>query len=235
MDPAEQWLPAPKDPALSEGVVHVWRVELRACAPDLLSADERERAAQFHFDRDRNRYVAARTILRHLIARYEDARPENIRFAYNPYGKPALEGSSLRFNVSHSGDLGLLAFARNKHIGVDIERFRPEFAAKEIAARFFSHEEIAALRGRSAESLPAAFFNCWTRKEAFIKAHGSGLSLPLHNFVVSIDSPARLIRTDFDPGAIRQWTLHELPIDDGFAAALAVEGEPNRIDRWRWE
>ena len=234
MDPTEQWQPAPKDLHLPDNVVHVWRAELRPCATDLLSASERERAAQFHFDKDRDRYIAARSILRHLIGRYEQVPPEGIQFTYNTYGKPALEGSSLRFNVSHSADLVLLAFTRNKNIGVDVERIRPEFAAKEIAGRFFSQEEVAALRTRPAESLPAAFFTCWTRKEAFIKAHGSGLSLPLHKFVVSLDSPARLVRTEFDPDAVRQWTLHDVPIDGGFRAALAVEGEPNRIDRWQW-
>ena len=234
MDPAEQWRPAPKDLSLEENIVHVWRAESRPCPTDLLSASERERAAQFHFEKDRHRYVAARSILRQLIGRYEQVPPESIEFAYNTYGKPALEGSSLRFNVSHSADLVLLAFTRNKNIGVDVERIRPEFAAKEIAGRFFSQEEVAVLRALPAESLPGAFFTCWTRKEAFIKAHGSGLSLPLHKFVVSLDLPARLIRTEFDPDAARQWTLHDLLIDDGFRAALAVEGEPNRIDRWQW-
>ena len=140
MDPTEQWQPAPKDLHLPDNVVHVWRAELRPCATDLLSASERERAAQFHFDKDRDRYVAARSILRQLIGRYEQASPEGIQFTYNTYGKPALEGSSLRFNVSHSADLVLLAFTRNKNIGVDVERIRPEFAAKEIAGRFFSQE-----------------------------------------------------------------------------------------------
>jgi 4'-phosphopantetheinyl transferase len=234
MDCAEQWRPAPKDLSLPDAVVHVWRAESHPCSTDFLSAGERERAAQFHFDKDRNRYVAARSVLRQLIGRYEQVSPEGIQFTYNTYGKPALENSTLRFNLSHSADVVLLAFTRNKNIGVDVERIRPEFAAKEIAGRFFSQEEVALLRALPVESLPESFFTCWTRKEAFIKGHGSGLSLPLHRFVVSLDSPARLVRTDFDPDAARQWTLHDLRIDAGFRAALAVEGEPIRIDCWQW-
>src|SRR4051812_2138588 len=187
------WRPAPKDLSLPENVVHVWRADLAAPAADVLSADEREKAAQFHFDKDRTRYIAARSILRQLIARYERVPAETIQFSYNTYGKPALEGSSLRFNASHSGGLALLAFARNKNVGVDIERIRADPASREIASQFFSEDEIAALRALPAETLAPAFFACWTRKEAFIKAHGSGLSLPLHKFVVSVNSPAQLL------------------------------------------
>jgi 4'-phosphopantetheinyl transferase len=146
-----------------------------------------------------------------------------------------LDGSSLRFNASHSADLALFAFTRNRNIGVDLERIRSDLALREIAGRFFSEAEIVALRALPAEAQIAAFFACWTRKEALIKAHGSGLSLPLHKFAVSLDTPARLLQTDFDPNALSQWTLHELDADDGFAAALAIEGKPAQIECWRWE
>jgi 4'-phosphopantetheinyl transferase len=235
MNNAEQWASAPKVLSLTANVVHVWKAALADSSPDLLSPDEREKASQFHFDRDRNRYVAGRNILRRLIARYENIGPEVIRFSYNTYGKPSLDGSSLRFNASHSADLALFAFTRQRQIGVDLERIRTDLATREIASQFFSEDEIATFRECTAESLPAAFFTCWTRKEAFIKAHGSGLSLPLHKFVVSVNGPARLIRTDFDPEAVHQWTLHDLRVPDGFAAALAVEGKPERIDCWQWE
>ncbi len=234
MDSAEHWPPAPKDLSLPENTVHVWRAELLPSAPDVLSVDERTKAAQFHFDRDRDRYVAARVILRQLISRYERLQPESIEFTYNTYGKPALEASTLRFNASHSGGLALLAFARNRNIGVDLECIRPDLASREIASQFFSQDEIAALRALSPETLAPAFFACWTRKEAFIKAHGSGLSLPLHKFSVSVNAPAQLLRTDFDPDAVRQWTLHDLTVEPGFAAALALEGDLGRIERWEW-
>ena len=234
MDDAGQWGPAPKDFSLAENVVHVWRAELTSTSTELLSPDEREKAAQYHFDKDRNQYTAARAILRQLIGRYERMQPEKVQFTYNTYGKPGLNGASLRFNASHSGGLALLAFARNRNVGVDLERIRPDLAAKEIASQFFSPEEIAELRARTGEAQANAFFACWTRKEAFIKAHGSGLSLPLHKFVVSVDGPARLVRTDFNPEAARQWTLHDLDVGEGFAAAVAVEGEPERIERWQW-
>jgi 4'-phosphopantetheinyl transferase len=229
------WRPPPKELSLSENVVHVWRGELASASLRILSADERDKAAQFHFDKDRNRYIAARTILRQLIGRYENRPPEQIQFTYNTYGKPALDGSSLRFNTSHSGNLALFAFARDKNVGVDLERIRPDFASREIASQFFSPEEIAALRALAGESQTRAFFSCWTRKEALIKAHGSGLSLPLHKFVVSLDAPARLVRTDFDTEAVEQWALHELEVGEGFAAALAVEGKAERVDCWHWE
>ena len=234
MRDAEQWQPAPKDFLLAENVVHVWRGELTSASLEVLSPDERDKAAQFHFDKDCNRYIAARAILRQLIGRYEDVPPASIQFTYNAYGKPGLDGSSLRFNASHSADLALFAFARNRNVGVDIERIRPDFASWEIASQFFCQDEIAALRALPPEAQTAAFFACWTRKEAFIKAHGSGLSLPLHKFAVSVAGPARLLRTDFDPPAAQHWTLHDLLVAEGFAAAVALEGEPGSIECWQW-
>ena len=235
MRAAEQWQAAPKNLSLSENVIHVWRAELNAVSLEFLSADERQKAAQFHFDKNRHQYVAARGVLRQLISWYENLPPAAIRFSYNSFGKPGLEHSSLRFNASHSGSLGLFAFTRNRNIGVDLERIRPDLATREIAAQFFSDDEITGLRELPAESHTAAFFACWTRKEAFIKAHGSGLSLPLDKFVVSLAAPARLLRTDFDPKAMQDWTLHDLNPGEEYAAALAVEGQPQRIDCWQWE
>jgi len=235
MDSPEQWRPAPKDLSLPNNTVHVWRAQLLPSPPDVLSPDEREKAAQFHFDRDRIRYVAARAILRQLIGRYERVPPESVRFSYNTYGKPALDGSTLRFNASHSGGLALLAFARDRNVGIDIERIRHDLAPREIASQFFSADETAALRALPPETLPRAFFGCWTRKEAFIKAHGSGLSLPLHKFTVSVNSPAQLLRTDFNPDALQQWTLHDLSVGPDFAAALAIEGASSPIHGWQWE
>jgi len=234
MSEREQWPPAPNELSLAENSVHVWRAALTDASSEVLSADELDKAAQFHFEKDRNQYIAARAILRHIIGQYERIPADKVAFSYNTFGKPILEHSSLRFNVSHSGGLALLAFARNKNVGVDIERIRRDFASRELAGQFFSQEEIGALRSLPVQSQTAAFFACWTRKEAFIKGHGSGLSLPLHKFVVSLDAPARLLRTDFDPAAIDQWTLHDLAVGDKFVAALAVEGKPERIEYWRW-
>src|SRR5204862_7643888 len=132
-------------------------------------------------------------------------------------------GSTLRVNASHSGDLTLLAFARNRDVGVDLEPIRPDLASREIASQSWSADEIAAMRALPPETLAPAFFGCWARKEAFIKAHGSGLSLPLHKFTVSVNAPAQLLRTDFDADAVRQWTLYDLTVEPGFAAALAME------------
>jgi 4'-phosphopantetheinyl transferase len=234
MRDAEEWRPAPLTLSLPENVVHVWRAVLTPVSAATLSGDEREKAAQFHFDKDRNRYIAARAILRELIGRYENLPAASVQFTYNTYGKPGLDGSSLRFNTSHSADLALFAFTRNRNIGVDLERIRPDFASREIAAQFFCPDEIAALHALPHESQLVAFFDCWTRKEAFIKAHGSGLSLPLHRFAVSVTGPAQLLRTDFEPSAAQQWTLHDLTVAEGFAAALALEGGAASIERWQW-
>lgn len=178
--------------------------------------------------------MAARTILRRLISRYENTPAGQIEFIYNSYGKPAIKNGALRFNASHSADLALFALTRGNDIGVDLEQIRPDFAARQIASQFFAPDEIAALRATPKEAQTAAFFRCWTRKEAFIKAHGSGLSLPLHQFVVSLDNPALLIRTDFDPAAAEKWTLHDLAVAEDYTAALAVEDKPQRIECWQW-
>lgn len=204
----------------------------------LLSAGERQRAARFAFDRDRRRYIAARALLRRLLGERLGERPEAIEFVYGRRGKPALAprfaGSGLHFNLSHCDDVAVYAFARAREVGVDIEKVRPIPDADEIAKRFFSRRENLAYRALAAADRGPGFFNCWTRKEAFIKAHGSGLSLPLDKFVVSLDAPARLLRTDFEPEALKGWTLHDLSPGEEFAAALALEGKPQRIECWQW-
>ena len=241
---APEWKTAPPGLALGSGAVHIWRVEL-ARAPGrveelskILSPDEEKRAARFHFQKDREHYTVARASLRLILARYRDMRPGDFRFSYSAYGKPSLISSGaaddLRFNLSHSGHLALVGLTFGRDIGIDIERVREDFAGKEIAERFFSSREVACLLSLPEDGQVQAFFNCWTRKEAYIKARGEGLSMPLDKFDVAFapGEAAALLDTRIDPREVDRWSLHDLAIDAGFAAALAVEGQHPQLEFW---
>jgi 4'-phosphopantetheinyl transferase len=241
------WQPAAEFPALGEGAVHVWRVfldqpaECRTELRRLLSADEEVRARRFHFPRDRDRFVVCRGTLRSLLGRYLAHDPGRLRFAYGPHGKPALvtNGATgrLRFNVSHSEGLALVAVTRGREVGVDLERVRPELDAEEIADRYFSAHEIQALRALPRPLRLKAFFHCWTRKEAYLKARGSGLALALDRFDVTLGpgDPAALLANRDDPAEARRWSLRELTPGPGFVGALAVEWHSARLWCWDWE
>jgi 4'-phosphopantetheinyl transferase len=206
-------------------------------AGDWLSRDELERAARFRFDRDRQRFVLHRTILRALLARYLMADPGQIAFAAGARGKPMLSplfaGHRLRFNLSHSQNLALFAFARDREVGIDVEAIRPMPDAAGIARRYFSPRENAEFKKIVPELKLEAFFNCWTRKEAFVKATGEGLERRLDSFDVSLapGEPARLLATGEPTGA---WSLHDLAPAPGFRAAVAAAGEDWTIHCWRW-
>ena len=241
------WEAAPSRPLLADDEVHVWCASLeqeRGSAQALyahLDEDERAKADRFRFDKDRRHYVAARGVLRDLLGRYLCVPPARITFVYNRYGKPSLgeefAAGGLRFNVSHSGGVGLFAFTRGREVGVDIESLREDFASREIAQNFFSRREVSALCLVPHEHYTRAFFNCWTRKEAFIKALAEGLSHPLDSFTVSLapGEPARLLDSDRDSRAAQRWSLFELDTLQGFAAALAVEGLGPRVRCYEWD
>lgn len=192
----------------------------------LLSFDERARAGRFHFPCDRRRYVVARGTLRTRLAAYLGCRASAVAFSYGAHGKPALrppgQGARLSFNLSHSDELAVLAVAGGAPVGVDVERARP--VAEDFAAHAFAAEELAALRTLPARCRQAGVFACWTRREAYVKATGTGLSQPKDSFAVAVDPsrPARLLRTDADPDGIAYWTLTDLRLQPGYAAALAV-------------
>lgn len=231
--------PAPHPlPALGPGAVHVFAARLDAATAEALagslSADERARAERFRFERDRTRFGAARGLLRSLLGWSLGVRPSELGFAYGRRGKPSLPAAELYFNVSHSGGLGLFALTRVGEVGVDIEEERPLQDLEPIAARFFSARESAALLALPEAERRPAFFRCWTRKEAFIKATGDGLSRPLDAFDVAFgrDEPARLLRVAGEPEAPGRFRLEALPAAPGFAAALAVCGHPERIACW---
>jgi 4'-phosphopantetheinyl transferase len=226
-DATKIWAP----PALGSGVVHLWQRQLNATGAEvsacyeLLSIEEQERARRFRVERPRNEFVLTRGTLRSLLAQYLGGAPQEVRFRYAGQGKPALEGESgLSFNVSHTNGLALMAFVKQRTIGVDVENVGREVGAERLAERFFSEPERQALRPLRGDELQAAFFRCWTRKEAYIKAKGDGLSLPLHQFDVSIAEGDRdaLLATRPDTAEAERWTICDIPMRAGYAAALAV-------------
>jgi len=223
-------------PPLCETVVHLWQARLDTAEEQvsqltaILTPEEQARAERFHFRIDRQRWVVGRTTLRRILANYLRVRPAEVRLWYNSFGKPAANGESdrggVKFNVSHSGDLLFLAIAKGREVGVDVERLRPLPDWRELAGRFFAPAEIAALDRLPAPERERAFFQCWTRKEAYIKAHGLGMTLPLDRFAVSFGpgEPARLISTEHDPSQLARWMLRDVSPEGDYAAALAVEG-----------
>ena len=240
------WDDPPEIPLLGKDEVHVWRAALDAKASDVqrlqqvLSEDEQARAGRFYFQKDREHFIIARGLLRAILGRYLKLDPSQLQFRYTPHGKPFLDietdRDELRFNVSHSHGIALYAITLKKELGVDVEWIRPDFANEQIAEHFFSHREVAALRALPASKQTEAFFNCWTRKEAYIKARGEGLSLPLDQFNVSLSpgEPARLLSTDGDPQEALRWSLQSLFPGSGYVAALAVAGHGWRLKCWQW-
>lgn len=225
-------------PPLAPGEVHVWTFRLdldRAWLEALerwLAPEERRRAATFRFARDRRRFVAARARLREVLARYLRVAPSEVTLAYGPQGKPCLaRPEAPRFNLSHSEEEAVLAVAGGREVGIDLEKVRPDFQCDRVARFFFSRAETAALSALPAAERPPAFFACWTRKEAFVKALGGGLAVPLADFDVSVDPdrPARLLHTAWDTREASRWSLHSIPAPGGYASAIAVEGPAPRI------
>jgi len=246
------WCDAPARLKLDNDEVHVWRAMLSVPEPILesflttLTPDERAKAERFYFPRDRDRSIAARAVLRIILSRYLDVKPAHLRFCYNPFGKPALTGEpgadALRFNVSHSDELALYAVTRGQEIGVDVEYVRADFASEEIAERFFSPGEVAMLRALPFNMRTRGFFNCWTRKEAYIKGRGDGLSLPLDGFDASLTpgEPAALLSVRESKPEVdskleaSRWSLRELAPGPCYAAAIAVQGHDWQLKCWQW-
>lgn len=224
------WTEPPQSPSLEAGTVHVWRVALVQEDDQLerfrttLEADELERAGRFHFEKHRRHFIVARGFLRSVISRYLRTQPEALRFEYGPYGKPALASEHvLRFNLSHSHEIALLAVAVDAELGVDVEHIRADFASEDIARRFFSRAEVEVFNALQQKEQVAAFFRCWTRKEAYIKAIGKGLSQALDAFDVTLAPGVepRLLRTEGDDAA--RWWMSDVEVGEGYAGALVVE------------
>lgn len=221
--------------------VHCWRASLdcdKLALPRLeatLSKDERSRASRFTFDSDRNHFVAARGILRELLGAYLRLPPARLQLCYGPQGKPSLDPesfqSSLRFNLSHSHGLALYAFACSRELGIDVEKITGAFAGDDIAEKFFSATELTELGNLPAEQHDEGFFLCWTRKEAYVKARGGGLQIPLHSFSVSL-TPGKPEILQSDDSS--RWTLRSLELTPGYAAAIIAEGKDWHLRCWQW-
>lgn len=211
--------------SLAGAEVHLWRASLSADGSalskswEILSEDEKARAERFYFERDKHHFVLARGGLRTLLSQYADRPAGAIPLEYGPSGKPCLPSSfGLEFNLSHSQDAALFAVARHP-VGVDLEAIRPVQNALSVAEGFFAPSEIAALRLVNADQLSESFLRCWTRKEAFVKACGDGLSRPLESFAVGLDG---------DP-CLGNWRLYNIDAGPGFLAALAVDCPAARL------
>jgi 4'-phosphopantetheinyl transferase len=241
---AEEWLIPPGGLRLGADEVHVWRARLNqseavlAKARPLLSDDERERVNRFHFKKDRDRFIVARAALRDVLGRYLRVAAGEIKFRYDDYGKPALGGArgGPSFNLAYSNEIALCAVAQSKSVGVDVEHVRALDDWEAIAEHFFSGEEAGALRNLAGDLRPAAFFDYWTHKEAYVKAEGCGLSRPPGGFTISFVEGREAAVLDKDGGhrESSKWSLFGLSPAPGYVGALAVERHVSRLSRWQW-
>jgi 4'-phosphopantetheinyl transferase len=210
-------------PPLSPGVVHLWEVDLdHFIFNDVLSEDERARAAKFRFDHDRKRFTSGRTALRLLLAGYLNTNPEKIIFTYGPAGKPCIANPSLAFNLAHSGASAILAFAHGGYIGADVELIRSMDDMSSVAQCSFAPGEFQRWQALPADQKTRAFYRCWTRKEAYLKAIGEGIAHRLQKFEVAFEpgaAPAILT------GAEGHWTVFDTS-RESYAAAVVCDA-PN--------
>lgn len=246
LDSFKNW-PAPSSfPALKRAEAHVWIFDLSpsserfATLRSRLSPDELKRADRFRFEKDQISFASARGHLRECLGGYLGQDPCALIFQYNSFGKPLLSSQrsgdlpKLDFNVSHSHGLALIAVTREGDVGVDIEQIRSSVMGERIADRFFSPAEVASLTRIPAEGQADAFFACWTRKEAYIKARGDGLSRSLDTFSVSLgcEEEPRLLWSKDDPEVSTRWQVHRLPVPLGYAGSLVVSTSVASVKRW---
>jgi 4'-phosphopantetheinyl transferase len=242
------WLCPPRELDLKPDFVDIWRVSMvvsdqtSMTLKSILSIDENDRAAHFHFPVDRNRFIVAHGCLRNILARYLHCAPEQLQFSLGKYGKPALRlEQGIQFSLSHSGESALIAVTQHRRIGVDLEHTRDDLSVLSFAARYFSKAEFAELQTLPLEQREHAFFQFWVLKEAYVKAQGVGLSLPLDSFDVSLsaDQPSLLCATRPNPQEAVRWTLQVVEVATGYKAAIAVEHRPAedqnlQIRLWDW-
>ena len=241
------WEIPTENPNLAWDEVHVWRISLNHAAPfirkllPILSVDEKYRVGRYRYLKDRNHYIVARGALRIILGFYLNIKPDKLKFFYGPYEKPALaaqpHGHALHFNVSHSHGLGLCAVTRSCELGIDLEKIRPDCANEQIPEHFFSPQEVAKLRALPIALQERAFFKCWTRKEAYLKAIGGGLSLKLDQFEVSFTpgEPAAILNIFDDPKEKDRWSLIDINPGPTYAAALAFKEVGLHLKYWQWE
>lgn len=223
-DPTCLWLSPPEDLVLGKDEVHVWRASLKLTAPELnglqelLSDDEIKRAGNYHFQKDRDNFIASRGVLRVILAKYLQRAPEKLYFCYGSHGKPMLAEQTgektISFNVAHSNGLALYAVASQMEVGIDLEYIRSDQTAEVIAKQFFSQKEIVALNALTGEARQKAFYTFWTRREACLKARGVGLAFNLRKADVQNDD---------------NLSVSNLDVESDYAAALALKGRNYNI------
>jgi 4'-phosphopantetheinyl transferase len=221
---------------LSGNEIHIWTVKTKAPLPvvaalkHVLTASEAERAARFRFRSLEDSYIVVHGALRYVLGGYLDVDPAAVQFVYGPKGKPELAFPS-QFNLSHSGDLAVIGLTAHCEIGIDLEQIRPLSDIEQIANRFFQREEAAEILSLPQTEREHAFFCCWTRKEAYIKAIGDGLSAPLDGFRVTVQpsEPVRIIHVNNDAAAADDWSLHDVLIASDYAAAVAYRDRPRPL------
>jgi 4'-phosphopantetheinyl transferase len=218
---------------LRDNELHSWQFGLDLVDDQLavlaryLSADELRRAAGFHFEQDRRRFIAGRGTLRSILADYMRCKPGEIAFGYGRRGKPVVTTGTLRFNLAHSDVLGVVGVTRSRPIGVDLERHRPIADFMGIAGRFFSAIERDTIAALSVDQRLRAFFRCWTRKEAFVKATGDGIGVALDSFTVPVNSgaPSHGTHELIAPIELADWSFWDLPVGEDFTGAVAFKGQ----------
>ena len=245
-EPKPEWRLPPEKSIIRDDEAHVWLTDLNLRPSSLenlkniLSTDELARANRFHFEKDRHDFIAARGVLRIILGSYLKLEPERLKFIYTPHGKPKIvnewDCDYLKFNLSHSHGLALYAVTLGREVGIDIERVRPSLSCERIAKRFFSPLEFKTLVALPPSERIEGFFNCWTRKEAYIKAIGEGLSIPLDQFVVTLNprDEAKIVSIQGDSILASSWSLYPLIPAPGYVGALAVEGKNLTVKYWRW-
>lgn len=234
--------PSQSDLALNERELHLWRAELDLTDEDLaplirvLSPDELDRAAQFHFTRDRRRFMAGRGLLRSIIAGYLHRPAHEISFDYGVCGKPALTTADLQFNLAHSGGLAIIGLTRSGRLGVDVERIRPLGDMMQLVNSFFSPRERQEIATLPAEDQQLGFFTCWTRKEAYLKAMGDGLASPLDQFDMPVvpSEPPRLLHVDVATNEAASWSLWDAPLEVGYVGTVAFAGQIDILRHGVW-
>ncbi len=241
------WLAAPDNLTLGKNKVHVWRADLRLPQSEIerllpiLSEDEHRRATSFRTSNHKDRFITARGTLRRILSLYLRIQPERILFTYGNHGKPKLSPEinkdRLQFNLSHSDDYAIYAVTADRKIGVDIEVVSPKRRHNRIPERFFHPQEISALRSLPKSQQLDAFYACWTRKEAYIKARELKLMSELNRFAVSLEpgKQATLIDVDQNPDNTDRWTIMDINSFSGCRAALAVDGVDVDASFWLWE
>jgi 4'-phosphopantetheinyl transferase len=231
------------DGILLDDEVHVWQVDLVAWEKatgslfELLDPGEQERAERFKFPAPRHQYVISRALLRRALGTYLKIGAREVRFRATANGKPELPANSdLRFNLSHTQGVTVFAITRRRQVGIDVERIRQDTNVMELAERFFSRPEVEWLRSQAASEHIASFFSCWTAKEAYIKAQGEGLSMPLGSFsILPIPATAKLeLKVYADPQESQRWTMWRLDLGRDLRAALAVEVASCRVRLGQW-